>query len=71
MFLLVYVDDIIVASSSTATDALIRDLHKDFTLEDLRDLRDLHKDFTLKDLRDLHYFLGLEASRSIQGLLVK
>jgi hypothetical protein len=56
MFLLVYVDDIIVASSSIAIDALIRDLHKDFTL---------------KDLRDLHYFLGLEASRSIQGLLVK
>jgi hypothetical protein len=40
------VDDIIVASSSQeATDAL---------------LRDLQRDFALKDLGDLHYFLGIE-----------
>jgi histone deacetylase 1/2 len=48
MFVLVYVDDIIVASSSqAATDAL---------------LRNLEKEFALKDLGDLHYFLGIEVS---------
>jgi hypothetical protein len=56
IFILVYVDDIIVASSSTeATDALVHDLHKDFAL---------------KDLRNLHYFLGIEVTRSNQGLLL-
>jgi len=45
MFVLVYVDDIIVASSSQeATNAL---------------LMDLKKEFALTDLRDLHYFLGI------------
>jgi hypothetical protein len=56
IFILVYVDDIIVASSSTeATDALVSDLHKDFAL---------------KDLGNLHYFLGIEVTRSNQGLLL-
>jgi hypothetical protein len=42
MFLPVYVDDIIVTSSSpAAVDAL---------------LRDLASDFALKDLNNLHYF---------------
>jgi histone deacetylase 1/2 len=45
-FMLVYVDDIIVASSSQeAVDAL---------------LRDLEKDFAIKDLGELHYFLGIQ-----------
>jgi hypothetical protein len=44
LFVLVYVDDIIVASSSQeATNAL---------------LSDLQREFALKDLGDLHYFLG-------------
>jgi hypothetical protein len=44
IFLLVYVDDIIVASSSQeATNALVKSLERDFAL---------------KDLGDLHYFLG-------------
>jgi histone deacetylase 1/2 len=44
MFLLIYVDDIIVASSSArAMEAL---------------LKDLQADFALKDLGDLHYFFG-------------
>jgi hypothetical protein len=56
MFLLVYVDDIIVASSSTkATNALVHELHKEFAL---------------KDLGNLHHFLGIEATRSDQGLLL-
>jgi len=39
MFVLVYVDDIIVASSSpSATTALLRDLEADFALKDLGDL---------------------------------
>ena len=45
IFMLVCVDDIIVASSSQeGTTAL---------------LEDLRRDFALKDLGDLHYFLGI------------
>jgi histone deacetylase 1/2 len=56
LFVLVYVDDIIVANSSQdATDAL---------------LRDLQKDFALKDLGDLHYFLGIEVKKSSEGLVL-
>jgi histone deacetylase 1/2 len=54
MFVLVYVDDIIVASSSQqATDAL---------------LADLQAEFALKDLGDLHYFLGIEVKKVPDGL---
>jgi len=54
MFVLVYVDDIIVASSSQeATVAL---------------LKDFEKEFALKDLGDLHYFLGIEVKKSQDGL---
>ena len=56
MFVLVYVDDIIVASSSPqATKAL---------------LKDLEKDFALKDLGDLHYLLGIEVKKNSQGLVL-
>lgn len=56
IFVLVYVDDIIVASSSLeATRAL---------------LSDLEKDFALKDLGDLHYFLGIEVKKSAGKLLL-
>lgn len=49
MFVLVYVDDIIVASSSErATTAL---------------LQDLKEEFALKDLGELHYFLGIEVRK--------
>jgi histone deacetylase 1/2 len=45
LFILIYVDDIIVASSSQeAVSAL---------------LQDLNKEFALKDLGELHYFLGI------------
>jgi histone deacetylase 1/2 len=55
MFVLVYVDDIIVASSSIlATTAL---------------LKDLQAEFALKDLGDLHYFLGIEVKKLGDGLL--
>jgi len=56
MFILVYVDDIIVASSSqAAVDAL---------------LRDLEKDFAIKDLGDLHYFLGIQVQKKRGELLL-
>jgi histone deacetylase 1/2 len=54
--MLVYVDDIIVASSSQdAVDAL---------------LRDLEKEFAIKDLGDLHYFLGIQVQRKKGELLL-
>jgi histone deacetylase 1/2 len=53
---LIYVDDIIVASSSQeATDAL---------------LSDLKKDFALKDLGDLHYVLGMEVKKVQSGIVL-
>ena len=56
MFVLVYVDDIIVTSSiQSATAAL---------------LQDLNKEFALKDLGDLHYFLGIEATKVCNGLIL-
>lgn len=56
MFVLVYVDDIIVTSSSQeAINAL---------------LKNLECDFALKDLGDLHYFLGIEVKRSKGELLL-
>jgi histone deacetylase 1/2 len=56
MFVLVYVDDIIVASSSSqATEAL---------------LQDLKRDFSLKDLGNLHYFLGIEVKHVPDGLVL-
>lgn len=49
-------DDIIVASSTQrATEAL---------------LQNLKEAFALKDLRDLHYFLGIEASKVRDGILL-
>lgn len=55
MFVLVYVDDIIMASSSEATNSL---------------LKDLEREFVLKDLGDLHYFLGIEVKRNSNGLIL-
>ena len=54
IFMLIYVDDIIVTSSSQeAVTAL---------------LQDLRKDFALKDLGDLHYFLGIEVKKEKNGI---
>ena len=56
IFMLVYVDDIIVASSSQdAVNAL---------------LEDLKRDFALKDLGDLHYFLGIEVKKVTDGIVL-
>lgn len=56
IYILVYVNDIIVASSSPKATAAL--------------LKDLQKDFALKDLGDLHYFLGIEVRRSNDGLVL-
>jgi hypothetical protein len=54
IFFLVYVDDIIIASSlSSAVDAL---------------LWDLQSDFALKDLGNLNYFLGIEVQQAENGI---
>jgi hypothetical protein len=56
MFILVYVDDIIVASSrSNAVRAL---------------LKELGDEFTLKDLGELHYFLGIEVAQNKDGIVL-
>jgi hypothetical protein len=56
MFMLAYVDDIIIASSTPkATKQL---LHK------------LSQEFALKDLGDLHYFLGIEVHKVNNGLIL-
>jgi histone deacetylase 1/2 len=56
IYLLVYVDDIIVVSSSSkAVEAL---------------LADLKRDFALKDLGELSYFLGIEVKKMNDGILL-
>jgi hypothetical protein len=56
MFILVYVNDIIVASSSQDATMCL--------------LRNLEKDFALKDLGDLHYFLGIKVTKVKDGILL-
>jgi histone deacetylase 1/2 len=56
MYLLVYVDDIIlVSSSSSAATRLIQNLRSEFAV---------------KDLGPLHYFLGIEVSPLSTGLVL-
>ncbi|KAG8493268.1 hypothetical protein CXB51_010719 [Gossypium anomalum] len=53
LYVLVYVDDIIITgSSSTIIDWFVRLLHEKFSL---------------KDMGDLHFFLGIEVTRSSTG----
>jgi histone deacetylase 1/2 len=54
--MLVYVDDIIIASSSNnATDVL---------------LKSLNQEFALKDLGELHYFLVIEVKKVNDGIIL-
>jgi hypothetical protein len=56
IYVLIYVDDIIITiSSPAAIDAL---------------LADLKHDFALKDLGSLHYFLGIQLKHQLDGLLL-
>jgi histone deacetylase 1/2 len=52
----VYVDDIIVASSTDKATAAL--------------LHDLKEKIALKDLGDLHYFLGIEVSKARDGIVL-
>lgn len=54
IFLLIYVDDIIITGPG---DALIRSL-----------ITKLQQEFPLKDLGPLHFFLGIQVSRTLAGL---
>jgi histone deacetylase 1/2 len=56
IFVLVYVDDIIVTSSS------------DYAVTSL--VQDLNKNFAIKDLGDLHFFLSTEVKKMPHGLLL-
>jgi hypothetical protein len=56
IFLLIYVDDIIITASDPAA---ITEL-----------LKLLSVDFAVKELCDLHYFLGVEVNRVEAGLLL-
>jgi histone deacetylase 1/2 len=56
IYMLVYVDDIIIASSSQEVVTTL--------------LRDLEKDFAIKDLGELHYFLGIEVKKAHEELLL-
>jgi len=56
MFVLVYVDDIIVASSTEQETSAL--------------LQDLKEQFALKDLGELHYFLGIEVHKTNGGILL-
>jgi hypothetical protein len=56
MYLLVYVDTIIVTSSSAATVIAL--------------LKDLAVGFALKDLGDLHYFLGIQVKKKGNGIVL-
>jgi hypothetical protein len=56
IYVLVYVDDIIITSSSSVfTDTFVKKLNHEFSL---------------KDLGDLHYFLGIEVKRSKHELVM-
>jgi hypothetical protein len=56
IFLLIYVDDIVVASSSNqVVEAL---------------LANLHQDFALKDLGPLHYFFGIKVEKVKGGIVM-
>jgi hypothetical protein len=56
IYLLVYVDGIVVASPSSQAVAAL--------------LQDLSNEFTLKDIGELSYFLGIEVSKLKDGVLL-
>jgi histone deacetylase 1/2 len=56
MYILIYVDDIIVVSSTQEATTCL--------------LKDLRTEFALKDLGDLHFFLGIEVKKINNGILL-
>ncbi|XP_052877414.1 uncharacterized mitochondrial protein AtMg00810-like [Gossypium arboreum] len=55
LYVLVYVDDIVITGSSSDEINFF--------------VQQLHNEFALKDMGELHYFLGIEVSRSSSGSL--
>jgi hypothetical protein len=53
---LIYVDDIIVANSSQSATTVL--------------LKNLEQDFMLKDLGDLHFFLVIEVTKIVDGIIL-
>jgi hypothetical protein len=56
IFLLVYVDDIIIMSSSEKATTTL--------------LQDLQEEFAFKDLGELNYFLGIEVTKTTDGIVL-
>jgi hypothetical protein len=56
VFVLVYVDDIIIVRYYSKTTSALID--------------QLRKEFAMKNLGDLHYFLGIEVIKQREGLLL-
>jgi hypothetical protein len=56
MYILVYMDDIIIVNSSSSTTECL--------------LHQLHRKFAVKDLSNLSYFLGIEVHHTSNGLLL-
>jgi hypothetical protein len=56
IFVLVFVDDIIMVSSSEKEIAAL--------------LKDLQDEFVLNDLGELHYFVGIEVTRFLSGIVL-
>jgi histone deacetylase 1/2 len=56
IYMLIYVDDIIVTGNSMEAIAAL--------------LQDLKQDFALKDLGELHYFLGIEVRKDKKGIVL-
>lgn len=54
MFVLVYVDDILITGSDNAVVSQL--------------VAQLHKEFALKDLGDIDYFLGIQVQHTAKGL---
>ncbi|RVW16870.1 Retrovirus-related Pol polyprotein from transposon RE1 [Vitis vinifera] len=54
--LLIYVDDVIIASNDLKEIDVVKKL--------------LHESFTIKDLGELKYFLGIEVARSAKGIVL-
>jgi hypothetical protein len=59
IFLLIYVDGIVVVSSSNRANRAVEAL-----------VADLRQDFALKDLGPLHYFLGIEVKEDKDGIVM-
>ena len=56
MELLVYVDDIVLASNDTQASTIFKDY--------------LHACFSIKDFRPLKYFLGIEVAKGPEGMFL-